>query len=339
MLKNIFLIASLFTLQAAAHGQYEFGIGSGQTHPFKGSTSFYNNADDGNIETYWLGYALDEKNSVQIEYDHYDFDAVNTEHDALMAVGVRRFYTHNPIHPLVKIGLGAIQSKNLADDKKTSFTVKAAAGLEYDWKYISAGVLANYHYVNKAGDTDTFKNAQALTPQIFVTFHPAYDTKVTETKTATPAEVKTAAKDTDNDGVTDAEDKCPNTAAGTVVNAWGCANKEKASIKLNIEFPTGKTTIPAKYQDDVTALADFMKKQMNTQVEIAGHTDNTGNEKSNITLSKNRAEAVVTALVKAGVDKKRLTAIGYGSAKPLADNSTPEGRTQNRRVIADITAN
>lgn len=337
MFKNVFLISLFFAVQATAHSQYEFGLGTGETRPIRGSNSFYNNAQDGNIETYWIGYALDEKNSVQLEYDHYDFDAVNTEHDALMAAGVRRFYTHNPIHPLVKVGLGVVQSKNQADDKKTSFTAKAAAGLELDCKYVSVGVLANYHYINKAGDTDTFKNAQALSPSIFITFHPAYGTKVTETKSTT-AETKAVAKDTDLDGVIDANDKCPNTAAGTKVNAYGCAEKEKASIQLNIVFPTGKTVIPDGYNDDITALAEFMKTHTNTQVEIAGHTDNTGNEKTNVKLSQARASAVVAALTQAGVAKNRLTAKGYGSSKPAADNTTAEGRTQNRRVIAEVSA-
>lgn len=338
MFQKIALIASLFAVQAFAHSQYEFGLSAGNVHPFKGSTSFYNAADEGHSISYWLGYALDEGKSVQLEYDHFDFDGVNTEHDALLLAGVQRFYSFNKLHPIAKIGLGAVESKNLADEKKSSFLAKAAVGLELDCKYVNLGVLANYHYINKAGDTDTFKNAQALTPALFITFHPGYSHESSTSKISnTPTQ--TIVKDTDSDGVADSDDKCPNTAKDTVVNAWGCAETEKAAVKLNVEFPAGKAVVSEKAKADIKELADFMKKYPETTVEIAGHTDNTGSEKTNLKLSKARAEAVVNALIADGIEKNRLTANGYGSSKPVADNSTAEGRTANRRVMAEISVN
>jgi hypothetical protein len=66
--------------------------------------------------------------------------------------------------------------------------------------------------------------------------------------------------------------------------------------------------------------------------EIEGHTDNTGTDAINQPLSERRARAIVDQLIKDGIDASALTAKGYGSTKPVADNATPEGRAKNRRV-------
>jgi len=67
-------------------------------------------------------------------------------------------------------------------------------------------------------------------------------------------------------------------------------------------------------------------------ISIEGHTDNTGTPASNKSLSLNRANAVVTALTAKGIAKNRLTSVGWGQEKPIADNATEEGRAANRRV-------
>ena len=66
--------------------------------------------------------------------------------------------------------------------------------------------------------------------------------------------------------------------------------------------------------------------------EIDGHTDSTGTDAINQPLSERRAQAIVDQLVKDGIDPSALTAKGYGSSRPVADNATPEGRAHNRRV-------
>ena len=67
-------------------------------------------------------------------------------------------------------------------------------------------------------------------------------------------------------------------------------------------------------------------------VEIAGHTDAEGDAAANQALSEKRAQAVVDYLVKAGLPAERFTAVGYGSAQPVASNDTGDGRAQNRRI-------
>jgi OmpA-OmpF porin, OOP family len=100
-----------------------------------------------------------------------------------------------------------------------------------------------------------------------------------------------------------------------------------------VTFETGK---PALRPDSGAAL-DYVKGYLDdktyvTLLRIEVHTDNTGNATVNQDLSEKRALAVAKALVAKGVSCKRLIAVGFGSSKPTADNATPEGRAQNRRV-------
>jgi outer membrane protein OmpA-like peptidoglycan-associated protein len=65
---------------------------------------------------------------------------------------------------------------------------------------------------------------------------------------------------------------------------------------------------------------------------IEGHTDNTGKDASNLTLSEKRAQSIKAEIVKRGIDAGRMETQGFGASKPIADNKTAAGRTQNRRV-------
>jgi outer membrane protein OmpA-like peptidoglycan-associated protein len=75
-----------------------------------------------------------------------------------------------------------------------------------------------------------------------------------------------------------------------------------------------------------------MKKYQYTSWSIEGHTDNTGSAEKNLQLSKDRAASVKQYFVRQGIDAGRLTSEGYGDTKPIGDNKTSKGRTQNRRV-------
>ena len=77
-------------------------------------------------------------------------------------------------------------------------------------------------------------------------------------------------------------------------------------------------------------------KKPTWKLEITGHTDNAGDDDSNLILSKKRAEAVKTYLVGKGIDTSRFVILYFGESKPIADNSTAEGRAKNRRVEMKI---
>ena len=110
------------------------------------------------------------------------------------------------------------------------------------------------------------------------------------------------------------------------------ALNREGHIALYINFDTGKSDIKSESQPIIDQIADMMKKNPELQTGIEGHTDNVGKVKDNQVLSEQRAKAVVAALVKQGIDAKRLTSVGLGQDKPIADNKTEEGRAKNRRV-------
>lgn len=137
--------------------------------------------------------------------------------------------------------------------------------------------------------------------------------------------------DEDNDGIANADDDCAGTAAGTVVNNRGC--ELKADIALdNVQFKTGTAELSSESRNILDNVAQVLTENKHLNFEVAGHSDNTGNYKSNIKLSESRAKSVRQYLIDHGVASERLSAQGYGSDKPVASNDTREGRSQNRRV-------
>lgn len=146
--------------------------------------------------------------------------------------------------------------------------------------------------------------------------------------------------DTDKDGVADFADKCPDTKVGASVDATGCYQvlQQEVAIELNVQFATGKATLQGDATAEIQKVAAFMQQYPTVNVTIEGHTDNRGNAAVNKRLSQQRADAVKAELVKMGVDAGRLSAVGYGADKPIADNNTEAGRAENRRVVASAKA-
>lgn len=103
-------------------------------------------------------------------------------------------------------------------------------------------------------------------------------------------------------------------------------------IMHGILFDVDKSTLKPESMGSINQILNIMKKDPSLKFEIDGHTDNTGQAAHNLTLSQQRADAVKSQLVKMGIDGSRLSTKGFGDTKPIADNSIPEGRANNRRV-------
>jgi outer membrane protein OmpA-like peptidoglycan-associated protein len=103
-------------------------------------------------------------------------------------------------------------------------------------------------------------------------------------------------------------------------------------IALNILFETGKSAIQQESLPVVDQIFELMKSDVTLKISIEGHTDNVGDAVSNKKLSQDRAKAVMDALIAKGVDKTRMSFVGWGQEKPVADNRSEEGRSKNRRV-------
>ena len=184
---------------------------------------------------------------------------------------------------------------------------------------------------------------------------------------APKVEPKKEAKDSDGDGVLDADDRCPGTPAGAAVDAYGCAldsdgdgvadykdacpgteagakvdergckiePKEEVVVDMRLNFDVDKYQIKPEMVSEIAKVAEFLRQYPDVNAQIQGHTDSTGSNQYNQGLSERRAGAVKDYLINNfGIDGSRLSAVGYGEERPIADNSTAEGRALNRRAEA-----
>jgi OmpA-OmpF porin, OOP family len=106
----------------------------------------------------------------------------------------------------------------------------------------------------------------------------------------------------------------------------------KGFITLYINFDTNKSDLKPDSQPTLAEVAKALKASPGLNISVDGHTDNVGSAAANKTLSENRAKSVVRALTAQGIAAARLSAVGYGQEKPIADNRSEEGRAKNRRV-------
>jgi OOP family OmpA-OmpF porin len=117
------------------------------------------------------------------------------------------------------------------------------------------------------------------------------------------------------------------------LDAEACQVELRNAMKVNqIAFAQGDSQILADSDGLLDRLVATIQRCPDAVVEVGGHTDSDGTPAKNLDLSKARAEAVVGYLASAGVLRERLTAAGYGETRPIASNSTPEGKVQNRRI-------
>jgi outer membrane protein OmpA-like peptidoglycan-associated protein len=111
------------------------------------------------------------------------------------------------------------------------------------------------------------------------------------------------------------------------------AIKKSGVVALHgILFDTGKATLKPESEPQLVEIIALLKREAGLRLSIEGHTDNVGDKKSNLELSRKRAESVVKYLSDKGIDGKRLKADGKGDAVPVADNRSEDGRATNRRV-------
>jgi len=146
--------------------------------------------------------------------------------------------------------------------------------------------------------------------------------------------------DSDGDGVPDYRDACPDSDAGAKVDDKGCyvELEEEVTIDLNLEFDTNKADIRSEHGAAINRVVKFLSQYPTAYAVIEGHTDSDGAATHNQGLSERRAKAVYDYLVETGgIDASRLTSVGYGESKPIADNDTAAGKQRNRRVSAVIS--
>jgi OOP family OmpA-OmpF porin len=147
-------------------------------------------------------------------------------------------------------------------------------------------------------------------------------------------------EDTDGDGILGSRDKCPDEpeTKNGYQDADGCPDEVPVAVKKftgvieGINFKTGSASIlPGSYAILDRAIK-VLKEYSEIRMEISGHTDSRGKADYNRDLSQRRADAVKMYFIANGIDAARLTSVGYGLDRPIADNQTESGRSKNRRT-------
>ncbi|MEO5829334.1 MAG: OmpA family protein [Rhodanobacter sp.] len=226
--------------------------------------------------------------------------------------------------------LGGGLSKTITD----SSDFRVEAGYRYDWDNKSQPAQSGYG--------DWF-----LGFSIVSRFGPAAAAPAAAVAaTAAPADCSTM--DSDKDGVNDCEDKCPATAAGTIVGPDGCAQKVVIDLRgVNFKYDRpkkGETDISKSLAepsaDSIAVLnqaIDTLQRYPQVKVAVAGYTDSKGTDEYNQSLSERRASIVYNYLTSHGIDASRLEGpIGHGESNPIGDNATDAGRAQNRRTELQV---
>ena len=273
------------------------------------------------------------------------------------------------LRPYVGVGFGALRHS----DSRTNHSIRIpdateamgtfAAGISKELsKKVKLRTEVRYRLEN-SDDLNSRENTFAdfmFNAGLNVAFG-QYSEQSTETKLVE----KAPQLDSDNDGVSDANDRCPNTPAGTKVDSTGCAltvdgdddrdgvlnsrdacpnskagavvGSDGCEVQVVIElqgvhFDTDKATLKSESIAILNAAVKTLGEHGKIMVQVAGHTDSRASEAYNQALSERRAKVVYDYLVAHGIDSSRMTWKGYGETQPIATNDTAEGRAQNRRT-------
>jgi outer membrane protein OmpA-like peptidoglycan-associated protein len=140
--------------------------------------------------------------------------------------------------------------------------------------------------------------------------------------------------DSDSDGLLDDNDQCPYTPKGMSIDKVGCATfmGEVSDLITNVQFEANSSYLTEAGKEALNEIADLLVSDTAIEMEVQAHSDNTGSAAYNKMLSQKRAASVVKYLAEKNIVQSRLTSLGFGEEKPIADNNTKAGRAINRRV-------
>jgi outer membrane protein OmpA-like peptidoglycan-associated protein len=207
------------------------------------------------------------------------------------------------------------------------------------------GPFARYSQVVQTPDRTDYDNHDARILSIGLSFeagtgrkHPVTAAPVaTQTAVVPATQVACQCVDTDTDGIPDTIDHCPE-VVGPMDN-WGCpayqkivVQKDKLELKEKLYFAWDEATLEDASFPVLDEVVRALKENKNFRVQVEGHTDSSGPDDHNQTLSERRAEAVLGYLVSHGIAKERLVSKGFASSVPVDTNTTAAGRENNRRV-------
>ncbi|KQN07253.1 MULTISPECIES: OmpA family protein [unclassified Sphingomonas] len=124
--------------------------------------------------------------------------------------------------------------------------------------------------------------------------------------------------------------------AGTDIDVTRRGDDLFLNMPSSITFATDSAAVSSQFRPTLDRVADVLREYNQTYIDVYGHTDSTGSDAYNQTLSERRAAAVADALAGRGVQAARIGTRGFGESQPVASNETEEGRAENRRVEIKI---
>ncbi|MEX2474647.1 OmpA family protein [Marinobacter sp.] len=336
-------------------------------NPFAGYQLFDDKRDLSETGTFGVGaeYRFLPNWAVELVYSRADADRKyrpgSSDFDELRLDGTYYFAGQDETwNPYVSLGAGHV---DFGDDVLPLQT----AGSDHDETRVNLGVGVRYNVTDNVSIRGDLREFHGIDESTFDTMASlglsfAFNRTVSDPAPKQPADADSdgvpdsrdqcpgtpagasvdnagCERDGDNDGIADSKDQCPATTAGADVDQNGCEGVTETveTIELSVQFPNNSSVIDDTFDAEIRKVADFLAEHPETSVEIAGHSDSTGEAEYNRYLSERRAEAVANRLTQSlGVDEDRVSATGYGEAEPIASNDTQAGRTQNRRVEARI---
>jgi OmpA-OmpF porin, OOP family len=347
MKRSLALLALVSTIAHAETydytGKFGLGLGLGRNFPLF-DTGIADSDKSGAIYNLHGRYNVSAANGFVFAITRDDFSKTAASATTYDLMFQQRTLELERLSPIWGVGAGLTDFSKSKGNSDLKVQIKGRAGLEYSiCQAMIASLTVDLRYipeVDKQKLNSTNSSLFSIVPQVNLTyfFDMVEQVQAAPVRREAPAPVAAVApKDSDNDGVIDPKDKCPNTPAGKTVNAYGCVPQEKAHIRVEVMFASSSAVVPFASHENLRELADFLKEHSKTKAEIQGHSDSSGIEKKNKVLSHQRADAVKAYLIKKfDIPASRLSSHGYGSDKPVASNKTYEGRTENRRVMAVV---
>jgi OOP family OmpA-OmpF porin len=232
--------------------------------------------------------------------------------------------------PYAVIGAGGMNTSISGYKSAASFLGEAGLGFTYELAdnfLLRSDVRYRYNYEGNGG---VFPGSEFHDLVVNAGFVIPFGEKPRAAAKPEPvAAADCSTRDTDHDGVNDCDDKCPGTMAGAKVDDQGCPIR----IELRgVNFRYDSDELTPQAQDILDGVVEMLLSANETRdIEVQGHASSEGSSQHNMKLSQRRAQSVVSYLKSKGLTNQ-LYPKGYGEDYPIADNSTEEGRSKNRRV-------
>jgi len=338
--------ASLLLGNAVAQAAEEVG----QAY-LKGLGTYIIADDDRNVDDDFaggvvgFGYALSEHFNVEFDFQKLDLDGDDgaegggsfpDQDQTALNVNLLNLYNRDGLFsPFILAGLGVVNTDSDgsdSDDLQGQLGVGVLTKLWGDRLSLRAEALARGQ---DASDnlTDILFNVGVSVALGSKAAPAAVAAPVVAAAPPPPPPPPAPPADSDGDGVIDPIDQCPDTPKGERVGPQGCT----CDITRQVQFETSSAVLTEADKVILNEVAETMTRLKFVSGTVIGHTDSTGSEAYNQALSERRAASVVTYLESRGISAGRLKASGAGELKPIADNSTREGRALNRRVVLSRT--